>query len=119
MPAKPELAEFLALLAAAEVAGIRLVSHNASFDVRMLNNTAIRQGLPPSLRSASMLCTMHNATRHCGLRKRGGKQSKAPTNEELYVFLFGHKPTVQLHSALPDCRVTLASYVEGHKHKWW
>ena len=117
--AKPELAEFLALVAAAEAAGVRIVAHHASFDVRMLNHTAICQGLAPSLRSAAMLCTMHNATRHCGLRKRGGKSLKAPRNEELFIFLFGRKPAVQLHSALPDCRVTLASYIEGHKRKWW
>jgi hypothetical protein len=44
---------------------------------------------------------------------------QAPRNEELYYFLFHRKPAVQLHSALPDCRVTLASYFEGHKRKWW
>ena len=77
------------------------------------------KGLAPSLRSATMLCTMHSATRHCGLRKRGGKQAKAPRNEELYLFLFGSKPAGQLHSALPDCRVTLASYIEGRRRKWW
>ena len=47
-----------------------------------------------------MLCTMHNAMRHCGLRTRGGKRQKAPRNEELFTFLFGNKPAVQLHSAL-------------------
>ena len=117
--AKPEAAEFLALVAAAEAAGVIVVAYNVSFDVGRINDTAIRQGLTPSLRSATMLCTMHNATRHCGLRCRGGKRAKAPRNEELYVFLFGKRPTVQLHSALPDCRVTLASFVEGHKRKWW
>jgi hypothetical protein len=78
--AKPELGEFLALVAAAEATGVRLVAHNASFDVARLNTTAIRQGLTPWLRSASMLCTMHNATRHCGLRTRGGKRLKASTD---------------------------------------
>jgi hypothetical protein len=91
----------------------------ASFDVRHLNHTAHIQKLPPSLRSASMLCTMHNATKHCGLRKRGNKSLKAPRNEELYTFLFKSKPTGQLHSALPDCRVTLKSFIEGRKRKWW
>ena len=52
--AKPELAEFLALVAAAEAAGVRVVAHNASFDVGRLNHTAICQGLAPSLRSAAM-----------------------------------------------------------------
>ena len=117
--AKPELAEFLALLGAAEAAGVRLVAHNASFDVGRLNHTAICQGLEPSLRSASMLCTMHNSTRHCGLRARGARRLKAPRNNELYFFLFGCQPAGQLHSALPDCRVTLASYIAGHELKWW
>jgi hypothetical protein len=116
---KPELAEFFVLVAAAEAVGVRLVAHNASFDVRALNKTAICQGLAPSLRSATMLCTMHNATRHCGLRQRGGKRVKEPSNVELFVVLFGRKPAEQLHSALPDCCVTLASYVKGHKLKWW
>ncbi|KAL1523514.1 hypothetical protein AB1Y20_018451 [Prymnesium parvum] len=121
VPAKPELAELMTLIAAAKAAGVRIVAHNASLEaVRVLNHTAICQGVPsPSLSSASMLCTMHNATRHCGLRKRGSKQFKAPCNVELFIFLFGRKPKVQLNSALPDCRVTLASYIEGHKRKWW
>ena len=109
----------MALVAAAEAKGVRVVAHNASFDVRVLNHTAVCQGLAPLLRSASMLCTMHNATRHCGLREKGGRRLKAPRNEELYQFLFGRKPCEQLHSALPDCRVTLAAYIEGHNRKWW
>ena len=117
--ARPELGEFLALVAAALAAGIRVVAHNASFDVRHLNHTANVHKLPSSLRSASMLCTMHSATKHCGLRKRGDKALKAPSNEELYTFLFKCKPPGQLHRALPDCRVTLASFVEGRKRKWW
>jgi DNA polymerase III epsilon subunit-like protein len=115
----PELSEFLALVAAAEAANVRVVAHNAAFDVRCLNHSAVCQGLTPSLRSASMLCTMHNATRHCMLRTRGDKRLKAPRNEELYRFLFGKPPGVQFHSALPDCEVTLASYIEGHTRKWW
>ena len=91
----------------------------ASFDVRQLNHTANVQKLPSSLRSASMLCTMHGATKHCGLRKRGNKALKPPSNEELYMFLFKRKPTGRLHSALADCRVTLASYMEGRQRKWW
>ena len=66
-----------------------------------------------------MLCTMYSATKHCGLRKRGNKALKPPRNEELYVFLFNRKPREQLHSALGDSRVTLASYIAGHERKWW
>ena len=116
---KPELAEFMALVAAALAADKRVVAHNAAFDVRHLNHTANVRKLPAALRSASMLCTMHSATKHCGLRKRGNKALKAPRNDELYEFLFKGKPTGQLHSALADCRVTLASFIEGHSRKWW
>ena len=70
-------------------------------------------------RSALLLCTMHNATKHCGLRKRGNKSLKAPRNEELYMHLFKRKPTGRLHRALPDCCVTLACYVKGSELKWW
>ena len=101
-----------------EAMDVRMVAHHAAFDARALNKTAICQGLTPSMRSASMLCTMHNATRHCKLRARGGRL-KAPRNEELFRFLFGRKPAEQLHRALPDCRVTLASYIEGGRRKWW
>ena len=56
------------------------------------------------------------------LQKRGNKALKPPRNEELYIFLFKQKPTEQLHSALPDCRVTLASgslrTSEGRQRKW-
>ena len=66
-----------------------------------------------------MTCTMYAATKHCGLRKRGSKALKPPSNEELYMFLFKRKPLGPLHSALADCCVTLASFIEGHKRKWW
>ena len=71
------------------------------------------------LRTADMLCTMHGATKHCGLRKRGGKSLKAPKNEELYVHLFMRKPTERLHRALPDCRVTMACFIKGRQLRWW
>jgi DNA polymerase III epsilon subunit-like protein len=116
---KPELAEFLVLVAAALVAGVCVAAHNCAFDVRHLNHTANVRKLPASLHTASMLCTMHSATKHCGLRKRGNKALKAPRNEELYEFLFKRKPTGRLHGALADCRVTLASFIEGHTRKWW
>ena len=98
---------------------MRVVAHNASFDVRHLNHTASVQKLPSPLRSAEMLCTMHGATKHCGLRKRGNKALKPPRNEELFAFLFQRKPTGRLHNALADCRVTLACYVEGRGRMWW
>ena len=117
----PELGEFFALVDAARAAGVRIVAHNASFDVSRLNHTAHRHGLRngPYLCSAGMLCTMHAASKHCRLRTRGNQRLKAPRNEELYRFLFEQAPPGRLHRALADCRVTLASYVEGRKRHWW
>jgi DNA polymerase III epsilon subunit-like protein len=117
----PEVGEFFALVAAARAAGVRIVAHNASFDVSRLNHTAHRHRLHNAspLQSADMLCTMHGATKHCRLRTRGNRRLKAPRNEELYQFLFELAPPGRLHRALADCRVTLASYVEGRKRRWW
>ena len=116
----PGLLEFHALVTAALAANVTVVAHNASFDVRALNHTAHRFRLTGcTWSSATMLCTMHNATKHCGLRKRGNKALKAPRNEELYHHLFKRKPAGPLHRALPDCRVTLACYVKGRELKWW
>ena len=118
--AAPEAGEFFALVAAALAADVRIVAHNVSFDVTHLNRTAHRHGqCSAALCSATMLCTMHGATKHCGLRAKGGKRLKAPRNEELYQFLFKRAPVERLHRALPDCRVTLASYIEGRKRRWW
>ena len=118
--ARPELGELFALVSAALARGVAVIAHHASFDVGRLNHTARRHGLSIApLHSAEMLCTMHSATRHCGLRKRGGKALKPPRNEELHAHMFGRPPTGTLHRAPPDCRVTLACFVEGRKRKRW
>ena len=116
----PELLEFYALVAAALALGVIVAAHNASFDVARLNHTAHRHQLRVApLRSADLLCTMHNATRRCNLRKKGTKALKQPRNEELYRHFFNRKPPGPLHRALPDCRVTLACFVQGRELKWW
>ena len=117
---RTEIAELFALLTAALAFGVCIVAHNASFDVARLNHTAFKHKLKLApLSSAVMLCTMHNATKHCSLRKRGSKSLKPPRNEELYEHFFKRKPSGPLHRALPDCRVTLACFVQGRKLKWW
>jgi len=116
---KPELTEFFRLVSAALAGKVRIVAYNASFNVARLNHTAAKHGLPPQLRSVDMLCTMHGATRHCELRKRGTKSFVAPGKEELYRILFARPPPECLHTALPDCRVMLACLMEGLERKWW
>jgi len=119
--AEPELVEFSALISAALAGNVRIAAHNASFNVARLNHTAAKHKLSPRLRSADMLCTMHYATRHCGLRKRGAKGHTPPGKEALYRFMFGRAPPVRpLHGVLSqDCRMTLACLMEGLKRKWW
>ena len=51
--------------------GVRVIAHHACFDVARLNHTAHRHGLRSELRSATLLCTMHSATKHCKLRCKG------------------------------------------------
>ena len=117
---KPEISEFFALVSAALAQKVVVAAHNASFDVGRLNHTARRHQVKVApLRSALLLCTMHNATKHCGLRNRGSRALKPQRNEELYQHLFKRAPPGPLHRALPDCRVTLACYVKGHDLKWW
>ena len=53
------------------------------------------------------------------MRKKGTKALKQPRNEELYRHFFNRKPPGPLHRALPDCRVTLACFVQGRELKWW
>ena len=118
---RPELGEFYSLICAALTAGVRIVGHNVSFDVARFNKTALCWGVGRqcTLTSAPFLCTMHSATKHCGLRTRGDKRAKAPSNQELYVCLHKRDPPGPLHRALPDSQVTLSSYIKGKELRWW
>ena len=116
---KPELTEFFRLVSATLAGKLSIVAYKVSFNMARLNHTAAKHGLPPQLRSVDMLCTMHGATRHCELRKRGTKSFVAPGKEELYRILFARPPPERLHTALPDCRVMLACLMEGLERKWW
>lgn len=115
--AKPELAELFALVSEALAAEVRVAAHDASFCMARLHHTAAKHKLHLPLRSADMLCTMHEATRHCELRARGSKRLTAPRKEELYRCLFDRAPPGPLHTALADCRMTVACLVEGVKRK--
>lgn len=115
--AAEELLEFQALVLASKEKNVQIIAHNTSFSVSRLNHTAhCHRCAHFHLSSAWMLCTMHTATKHCRLRCRGGKGFKAPSNEELYEFLFKHIP---MRQHIADCQVTLSSFLEGRKLKWW
>ena len=115
---REDLDDFLCLCEEAHAKGCELVAHNAQFDVARLNYTARAWGVESSLTLAHVLCTMQRSAMHCGLRDRAGRK-KRPRNDELYRHLFGQLPGVVLHDALNDTRVTLASFAEGHRRRWW
>jgi DNA polymerase III alpha subunit (gram-positive type) len=104
--AQAELKRFAAIVGAAKRAGVRLVAHNKSFDVRLLNQTASAHGVEPFMATADVFCTYQ----HPKSKKK---------NADLYKQLFNQDPPGQLHRALADARITAAIHAEGSKLKWW
>jgi DNA polymerase III epsilon subunit-like protein len=100
--------------------GKRIVAHNASFDCRMLAQTARQHGVDGwDITTADMFCTMQNSKPRCGLVSEKTGRPKAPSNAELYKILTGTAPSGALHDALVDIKVTGRSFVEGQKRGWW
>ena len=115
---EPELRRLMSLLEAVRASGARAVAHNARFDVARIRQTADLCGVrfPDSVQ---FFCTMERSKRHCGLKAKDGR-AKNPSNIELFDTLHpGRVPCGQLHRALSDVRITLASYTEGHRRGWW
>lgn len=118
--AAPEIRKVLKILRTMRKRGKLIVAHNASFDCRMLAQTAKHHGVDEwDVERGDVLCTMHAAKEHCGLTSSKTGRLKAPSNVELYKYLTGTTPTGILHDALTDVRVTARSYVEGKKLGWW
>ena len=112
---RPALVDFSHMCARARACGCALAAHNAQFDVARLRFTAAAWGAPRMCEDG-VVCTMRRS--RCGLKNRAGRH-KPPRNDELFEFLFGRSPGVDLHDALNDARVTLASFSEGRRRKWW
>ena len=115
-----EVAEFLRVCAAARRAGVRLVAHNATYDVVRVNHTRAAHGVnaEPPLGVDQVFCSMRRAASHVATYNRIGRR-KTPRNEELYCALYGAPPVGRLHDALVDVRVTAACYVGGARRGWW
>lgn len=100
--------------------GKKLVAHNASFDTRILRQTAEKHNFEAwSLPVNDTFCTMQSAKAHCGLLSAKTQRRKAPSNAELYEFLSGNKPDGPLHDAVFDVKVTAKSFVLGAQRGWW
>lgn len=117
-----EVRAFVALVRAMRKRRLRVVAHNASFDVRMLKQTARAHGVDDvdvdALEKRDFFCTMGAARDNCGLRNKKGAR-RNPSNSELYTRLIGKAPEGRLHDAFADIMVTAASYAEGKRRRWW
>lgn len=84
---------------------ICIVAHNASFDARLLSQTAVACGVRWNFDSCNLFCTMKAARSHIGLLNASGRP-KMPSNSECYQFLFECEPNTvgDLHDALTYAR---------------
>ena len=130
--AATELSNFVAVLHAMRKKKLRIVAHNAAFDMRMLQQTARAHGITKeivrkegdgdgdgnALCRKDFFCTMNAARDKCGLRNCKGRR-RPPSNTELYKRLIGTAPNLPLHDASADILVTAASYAAGKRKRWW
>lgn len=113
-----ELLRIAATFEALHRAGVRLIAFNASFDVRMLNQTAAAHGLHTTFDPDNYFCTMLAARPLCNMRDRRGNR-RNPSNVEVYRKLLQQEPREKLHDALGDVRLSLAAYIAGKRRRWW
>lgn len=98
-----------------------VVAHNAKFDCARLEYTAKLAGAQATVQESDVFCTCsHRAVNGSNVTffTRNGRR-KRPRNDELYEYLFQRPPTVELHDALNDARVTMSSYMKGRRLNWW
>lgn len=118
--AGPEIKAVHRIFQTMKMRGKKIVAHNASFDVRMLKQTAAKNNFSGwSIETADIFCTMKNATPYCGLISEKTKRPKAPSNAELYQILTGAAPDGPLHDAVFDIKVTAKSFFLGVQRGWW
>jgi DNA polymerase III epsilon subunit-like protein len=117
--ALPELSTVKRMIARMLARGKKVVAHNASFDHRMLRQTAqVHEYEDWPFTADQLFCTMRAGKAFCNLTQSNGRP-KAPSNSELYFYFFGELPKGPLHCAKFDCTVTARSYVEGRARSLW
>jgi DNA polymerase III epsilon subunit-like protein len=118
---EPQLRTVLATLQRLRERKVPIVAHNASFDCRLLRQTAERHGVHDwDFEVGHALCTMRRALPFTTCVSSKTNKAKPPSNTELYVQLYKTQPNFgTLHDALTDCRVTAMCYLGGRKRGWW
>jgi len=87
-----------------------LVSHNITFDERVIRAELIRAGRSETaMFDKNLYCTMRSSKDFCKIRGRGGH--KWPTLGELHSFLFG-TDVEKAHDALADVRACAKCFFE-------
>ena len=97
---------------------ISLVAHNASFDNRLLKQTAQKYNVDWPFDASNFFCTQKASRQHVQARDKLGK-IKAPSNLELYMFFEHMPPEGDLHDAFVDCKVTATGFINGSRAGWW
>ena len=120
MAAAPQLRVVQKQLARLLERKVPIVAHNASFDVRLLKQTADKHEVEWDFAIEHTFCTMKNSKPYTNIFSIKTGKPKSPSNTELYEFLHSRKPEFgQLHDALTDVKVTAASYAAGRSRRWW
>lgn len=113
-PVKRVLESFFAT-AVAE--GVRLVAHNISFDVPVVDAAGERAGLGSPLRRCPYYCTMRSTTEICQIPQVRGGGFKWPTLQELHLTLFGRRYAGG-HDAMQDVRATARCFSELRRKRY-
>jgi DNA polymerase III epsilon subunit-like protein len=116
--AKPELERFVGLVDHARKRGIRIVAHQAMFDVNAVNRTLARFNSLKRIEQHHVFCTMKASRPLLRLHDVRGRV-RNPKNSELYTFLVKDPLPLNLHDALTDCIITARSFLAGVQRRWW
>tara|TARA_B110000902_G_C14290825_1_gene580841 strand:+ start:2236 stop:3045 length:810 start_codon:yes stop_codon:yes gene_type:complete len=118
---EPQLRKVLATLQRLRERRVPIVAHNASFDCRLLRQTAERHAVHDwDFEAGHALCTMRRALPFTTCVSTKTKRAKPPSNTELFFQLYKRHPDFgALHDALTDCRVTAMCYLGGRSRGWW
>ena len=127
LEAAPQMRAVRSVLAQLQERGLPIVAHNASFDARLLRQTAVAHGLVGDgewpLGAGDLFCTMKRSRKILNLpAKANPKLTKPPSNTELYRHLYKRRPgdaVGPLHDAINDCKLTALCFAAAQKRGWW